>query len=47
MLDSTTFLIHFTGESYLFLYSNKPYMKIFKLQKQKFLEAIFQETSKS
>ena len=48
MLDSTTFLICFTDESYLSLYNDIPYMKVFKLKKKKkFLEAIFQETSKS
>ena len=35
MLDSTIFLIHFTGESYLFLYNDIPYLKVFKLKKKK------------
>ena len=35
MLDSTTFLICFTGESYLSLYNDIPYMKVFKLKKKK------------
>ena len=41
MLDSTIFLIHFTGESYLFLYNDIPYLKVFKLKKKKFPETIF------
>ena len=35
MLDSTIFLICFTGESYLSLYNDIPYMKVFKLKKKK------------